>query len=118
MDTNKPEDGALGSDQPLINRALDVICGKWRLSIILLLDSQILRYSELRDKLPALSEKVLADELKALSALGVISRKAYAEVPPRVEYALTKRGLLALPMLVQLKDVGRLFLLPSNDLNT
>lgn len=117
MDTNKPNDGSSDSDQPLVNKALDVVCGKWRLAIILLLDSRVLRYTELRDKLPALSEKVLADELKALSALGVVSRKAYAEVPPRVEYALTERGLVALPILTQLKEVGRLFLLPPDDSN-
>lgn len=114
MDTNKSENGSGSSEPLLINRALEVIRGKWRLPIILLLGRNTLRYTELRDLLPLVSEKVLADELKALSLLGVLRRKAYPEVPPRVEYALTERGLLALPTLIQLKEVGRLFL-PSPD---
>lgn len=107
---NKPDSVPAQFEQLHIHKALEIIGGKWRLSIILLLGADTLRYSELRDRLPAVSEKVLAGELKSLSGLGVLSRKAYAEVPPRVEYALTERGLLALPMLIKLKEVGRLFL--------
>lgn len=109
MDTNKLTNKGTGFDQLVINKVLEVIRGKWRLSIILLLDEKPLRYSELRVRLPAVSEKVLADELKALSTLGVLSRTVYAEVPPRVEYALTEKGLQALPVLTQLKEVGRIF---------
>ncbi len=101
-------------EQLPVNKALEVIRGKWRLAIILLVGQHTLRYTELRDMLPTVSEKVLADELKALSTLGVLSRKAYAEVPPRVEYALTEQGLLALPVLIQLKEVGQIFL-PTTD---
>lgn len=110
MDANEPDNGRNSLEQLLVNKALEVVCGKWRLSIILLVGNNTLRYSELRLKLPLVSEKVLADELKALSLLGVLSRKAYAEVPPKVEYTLTERGLLVLPVLIQLKEVGRTFL--------
>lgn len=115
VDPNQPKDGSGGPEQLRINKALEVIRGKWRLPIILLLGKNTLRYTELRDLLPLVSEKVLADELKALSVLGVLSRTAYPEVPPRVEYALSERGLLALPTLIQLKEVGRLFLPPSDE---
>ena len=114
MDINKPDHGGSGYEQLLTSKALEVIRGKWRLAIILLLGENTLRYTELRDMLPAVSEKVLADELKALASLGVLSRQAYAEVPPRVEYALTEQGLLALPVLIQLKEIGRFFLPPSD----
>ncbi|MFD2572391.1 winged helix-turn-helix transcriptional regulator [Spirosoma soli] len=110
MATNKPEAIVINPEQPSIDKALEIVKGKWRLSIILLLDRNTLRYGELRAKLPTVSEKVLSSELKALLLLGVLNRKVYAEVPPRVEYTLSERGLLALPALIQLKEVGRIFL--------
>lgn len=93
----------------LINSALEVISGKWRLYIILVLGEQTLRYSQLGDLLPGLSEKVLAGELKALVALGVMKRVVFAEIPPRVEYTLTEKGRLALPLLRQVQQIGQLF---------
>ncbi|GAB2587789.1 winged helix-turn-helix transcriptional regulator [Spirosoma areae] len=95
-------------DLVLITKALEVVSGKWRLYIILLLGEQTLRYSKLSELLPGVSEKVLAGELKALVALGIMRRKAYAEIPPRVEYTLTKQGLLALPMLRQIQEIGQI----------
>lgn len=96
-------------DLLLINNALVIISGKWRLYILLVLNEQTLRYGQLSDRLPGVSEKVLASELKALVALGVIKREAFAEIPPRVEYTLTERGRLALPMLRQVQQIGQLF---------
>lgn len=97
-------------DPVLINKALVVISGKWRLYIILLIGEQTLRYSQLSEKLPEISQKVLAVELKALVALGVLKRKVYAEVPPRVEYALSEKGRLAFPILKEVQDLGKLFI--------
>jgi DNA-binding HxlR family transcriptional regulator len=93
----------------LISKALSVVSGKWRLYIILIVGQQTLRYGELNEQLPAISEKMLASELKALVALGVLKRKSYAEIPPRVEYTLTPKGQLALPILRQLQEIGRIF---------
>lgn len=93
----------------LISSALEVISGKWRLYIILVLGEQTLRYSQLGELLPGVSEKVLAGELKALVALGVIKRAVYAQIPPRVEYTLTEKGRLALPQLRQVQQIGLLF---------
>ena len=95
-------------DPVLINKALLIISGKWRLYIILLLADQTLRYSQLSEKLPGTSQKVLANELKALVGLGILKRKVFAEVPPRVEYTLTKKGRLALPILRQVQELGKL----------
>ncbi len=100
---------SLDPDLLLISNALVVISGKWRLYIILVLGEQTLRYGQLSDKLPGVSEKVLASELKALVALGVMKREAYAEIPPRVEYTLTERGRLALPILRQVQQIGQIF---------
>ncbi|MFD2932882.1 winged helix-turn-helix transcriptional regulator [Spirosoma flavum] len=109
MTENNRIELAFGPDLLLISNALVVISGKWRLYIILILGEQTLRYGQLSDKLPNVSEKVLASELKALVALGVMKREAYAEIPPRVEYTLTERGLLALPMLREVQQIGQIF---------
>jgi DNA-binding HxlR family transcriptional regulator len=98
------------SNQPVWRRTLDIISGKWRLMIILKLGNQPRRYSDLRRMIPNVSEKVLIQELKDLIVLGVVEKKSFGEVPPRVEYALTKNGLLALPMLGHLLEIGELFL--------
>jgi len=107
--TSDRSDLPLVPDPILINQSLAIISGKWRLYIILMLGEQTLRYSKLSEMLPGVSEKVLASELKALVALGVMNRTAYAEIPPRVEYTLTQKGLLALPILKQLQEIGHIF---------
>ena len=52
------------------------------------------------------SEKMLIQELKALVKLGIVTRKAYPEVPPRVEYSLTQEGIHVLPIISQIKVFG------------
>jgi DNA-binding HxlR family transcriptional regulator len=100
------------NSQVVLKKTLDIICGKWRLYIIFQLGTQARRYGELRRMIPDVSEKVLIQELKALTALGVVEKKSYAEVPPRVEYGLTPKGLEVLPMLLKLTTIGELFLKP------
>lgn len=95
-----------------LQKTLDIISGKWRLYIIYQLDSEARRYGELRRMIPEISEKVLVQELKALVALGVVEKKAYNEVPPRVEYSLTTKGLHVLPFLLKLPSIGDTFLEP------
>lgn len=99
------------SSTPLaLKRTLDIICGKWRLYIIFQLGTESRRYGELRRMIPEVSEKVLIQELKELVALGVLEKKTYNEVPPRVEYGLTPKALQVLPTLLQLTSVGETFL--------
>lgn len=105
----EPNKVPLKPDLLLINNALVVIGGKWRLYIILMLGEQTLRYGQISELLPRVSEKVLASELKALVALGVMTRTPYPEIPPRVEYTLTERGLMALPILRQIQNIGLIF---------
>ncbi len=95
-----------------LQRTLDIISGKWRLYIIYQLDREARRYGELRRMIPEISEKVLVQELKALVALGVVEKRAYNEVPPRVEYSLTNKGLDVLPFLLKLTSIGETFLEP------
>ncbi|GAB2556581.1 winged helix-turn-helix transcriptional regulator [Spirosoma aerophilum] len=95
-----------------LQKTLDIICGKWRLFIIYQIGTEARRYGELRRMIPEVSEKVLIQELKALVSLGVVEKKSYNEVPPRVEYSLTPKGIQVLPTLIKLTSIGELFLEP------
>ncbi|WP_460985190.1 winged helix-turn-helix transcriptional regulator [Spirosoma fluminis] len=95
-----------------LKKTLDIICGKWRLYIIYQLGMESRRYGELRRMIPEVSEKVLVQELKELVTLGVIQKKSYGEVPPRVEYSLTTKGQEVLPTLLKLTSIGETFLEP------
>lgn len=96
--------------QLALQKTLDIICGKWRLYIIFQLGTEARRYGELRRMIPEVSEKVLIQELKALVKLGVVEKKSYSEVPPRVEYELTTKGRQVLPTLLKLTSIGETFL--------
>lgn len=79
---------------------LDVFGGKWDSRIICVLaEKRILRYSQLRRELSNVTDAVLASSLKSLIGNGIVSRKSYDEIPPRVEYALTEKGLSVVPIL-------------------
>lgn len=72
--------------------ALDILGGKWKPLILWGLSSGPRRFSELRRVVVGISEKILIQQLRDLETDGVVSRKDYHEVPPRVEYALTAFG--------------------------
>ncbi|WP_130813055.1 helix-turn-helix domain-containing protein [Olsenella sp. Marseille-P4559] len=79
---------------------LDVFGGKWKSRIICVLSTkERLRYSQLRDEMTNVSDAVLSSALKELIADGMVLRESFDEIPPRVEYSLTKRGLSAVPIL-------------------
>ncbi len=71
---------------------LDRIAEKWTGLVVLVLDEQTLRFGELRQRIGGVAPKVLTDTLRALERDGLVTRTVYAEVPPRVEYALTDLG--------------------------
>lgn len=97
-------------DHQVFRKSLDIICGKWRLFILLNLGEHTRRYGELRRMMPDVSEKVLIQELKTLISLGVLEKESFNEVPPRVEYKLTSKGLHILPLLYALKQIGEPFM--------
>lgn len=79
---------------------LDVFGGKWKSRIICILAAKgTLRYSELRNNLANISDAVLSSEMKNLIGNGMVSRKSYDEIPPRVEYSLTEKGASSVPIL-------------------
>jgi len=75
-----------------ITSAINVIGGKWKPVIIWILMNGSKRFGELHKTIPGVALKVLSRHLKELEADGIITRKAYPEVPPRVEYTLTSKG--------------------------
>jgi DNA-binding HxlR family transcriptional regulator len=86
---------------------LTVIGGRWKPAILwrLLRDGKM-RYSELRNSIPEVTERILVLQLRELEKDGLVKRIVYAEVPPRVEYELTKKGSSLRTVLKNLSDWG------------
>ena len=79
---------------------LDIFGGKWKSRIICVLaNKQVLRYCVLRKEMTDITDAVLASALKELIEDGIINRKQYDEIPPKVEYSLTDKGLSVVPIL-------------------
>ena len=81
--------------------------GKWSILVLCVLsENEATRFNEIGKAIPDISPKVLTDTLKSLEAAGLVTRKLYAEVPPKVEYSLTETGRSLLPILVAMRDWG------------
>lgn len=76
-----------------VEAAIDVIGGKWKAPILWWLYQQTRRFAELRRLMPRITEKMLTQQLRELEADGIVHRRVYPTVPPKVEYSLTKYGL-------------------------
>lgn len=78
---------------------------KWAILTLLVIGGQdVVRFNELNRLIPDISSRVLSSTLRTLEADGLIERKVYAEVPPKVEYRLTEVGKSLLPLIQQLTD--------------
>lgn len=82
-----------------IQGVVDVIGGKWKLSILYQLFQGTKRYGELKRLVPNATERMLTLQLRELEASGIVQRTVYPEVPPKVEYSLTELGLSLEPVL-------------------
>lgn len=89
--------------------SLEIIGGKWKGVILWHLCHKTLRFSQLRRRLQGVTQKMLTQQLRELERDGLVNRKVYAEVPPRVEYSLTELGRTLEPTLRQLCDWGRAY---------
>ena len=91
-----------------LDASLDVIGGKWKGLILWALRSEARRFGELRRVVKGISEKMLIQHLKEMEADGIVKRRDFKEVPPRVEYALTPFGQSLYTALAPLCEWGTL----------
>jgi DNA-binding HxlR family transcriptional regulator len=85
----------------------DLICGKWTILIIRDLAEGRSRFCELERSLAGISPRTLSLRLRALEEEGILVRKTFPEVPPRVEYSLTAKGHALLPLVEDMRAYGR-----------
>ncbi|WP_226633494.1 winged helix-turn-helix transcriptional regulator [Novosphingobium profundi] len=85
-----------------MRRAFSMLSGKWKLEIMWLLNGRVHRFGELRKAIPGVTQHMLTNQLRELEADGLVSRTVFAEVPPRVEYAMTDKARGLGPMMHEL----------------
>ncbi len=91
-----------------IEYTLSVLGGKWKILILYyLMTEKVQRYGELKHNVTGITHKMLSMQLKELETEGLISRREYRQIPPKVEYSLTPSGTTLLPLLEQMYDWGK-----------
>lgn len=86
---------------------LKVVGGKWKMLILYLLaENQPVRFNDMKRRIGAITFKTLSSQLKELEADGIVRRKEYPQIPPKVEYSLTQKAKTLLPVLEQLCEWG------------
>ncbi len=89
-----------------VEAAISLIDGKWKSVVLYHLLDGTLRFNELRRQIPGVTQRMLTNQLRELEEDGLIERKVYAQVPPKVEYSLSPLGRSIDPILLALKDWG------------
>jgi DNA-binding HxlR family transcriptional regulator len=83
-----------------VEQTLALLEGRWKLEILFqLFGGAVRRFSDLERAIPAVTQKMLAQQLRQLERDGIVTRKIYPEIPPKVEYALTPWGQSLCPVL-------------------
>lgn len=90
-----------------VRASLRLLGGKWTLMILFQINDKVTRYGELKRAVQGISEKMLIEELNMLVENKLVRKKAFPEIPPRVEYRLTKLGLKTLPIIEKLAEFGQ-----------
>jgi DNA-binding HxlR family transcriptional regulator len=101
---------ASSDDSCPVCRTADIVCGKWTLLVIRDLAEGRSRFCELERSLQGISPRTLSLRLRALEEEGILERTTFAEVPPRVEYSLTEKGLALVPIIDSMREYGRTWL--------
>ena len=101
-----------GYGQCPVEAALDLIGGKWKASILFQLGRGKKRFGELRRRYPNITQRTLTKQLRELESDGLVARKVYAEVPPKVEYSLTAFGRTLEPLLKEMEAWGEAHVVP------
>lgn len=96
---------------------LEMIGGKYKALILWHLSDHVLRFSELKKRIPGATPKMLTQQLRELEAHKLVHREVYPIIPPKVEYSLTELGKSLMPVLVAMRDWGAEYL-HSKDLQS
>lgn len=92
-----------------MTRTMATIGSKWKSIIIYALGYRTLRFGQLHVRIDLISRKVLSEQLKELQEDGIVFRRAYNELPPKVEYSLTEKGKALLPIMNMLTEWNRTY---------
>jgi DNA-binding HxlR family transcriptional regulator len=103
--TNFSNEAELAAICPIHN-VMRVLGGRWKIALLYFIHQGHNRFSLLQKKMPFITTKMLSQQLKELEKDELIIRKIYPEIPPRVEYSLTKKGKSILPVLEDLYNWG------------
>jgi DNA-binding HxlR family transcriptional regulator len=93
-----------------VTATADILAGKWTILLIRDLADGRSRFCELERSLAGISPRTLSLRLRALEDHGVIERRTFPEVPPRVEYSLTEKGRALVPIIEDMRSYGRTWL--------
>ncbi|SDX39451.1 transcriptional regulator, HxlR family [Salimicrobium album] len=94
-------------DQCQVQEAIGILVGKWKPIILLhLMKEGTQRFSELKREIPEITQKMLTKQLRELEAEGIVDRKVYPEIPPKVEYSITEYGKELQPILEAMHEWG------------
>ncbi|MCG8402461.1 MAG: helix-turn-helix transcriptional regulator [Firmicutes bacterium] len=102
----KSGDDCLAGVECSIEKALEVLQGKWTFLILRDLFEDTKRFGELRKSLKGISPKTLSERLKHMESKGIVERTAYPTIPPTVEYSLTEKGKSLKPIIKDMKHWG------------
>lgn len=92
-----------------LGKAMSALGSKWKPIIVLVIKDRILRFGEIVARISVISRKVLTDQLREMEEDNLVTRQEFKELPPRVEYRLTEKGLALLPILSLLEEWEKQF---------
>lgn len=95
--------------------ALSIIGGKWKPLILWHLQDKVFRFGELKRTLDPVTQKMLTQQLRELESDGLVHREIYNQIPPKVEYSLTKEGCTVLPILDMISKWGATYCILANN---
>jgi DNA-binding HxlR family transcriptional regulator len=90
-----------------VNTALEALVGKWKHKILFpLVNNETMRFNELKRTIPGITQKMLTSQLRELEKHDLVTRKVYAQIPPKVEYSLSEHGKSLIPVLEKMSKWG------------
>ncbi|MBL0742433.1 winged helix-turn-helix transcriptional regulator [Chryseolinea lacunae] len=101
-----------------VTATMSVIGGKWKLLVLHLINNDINRFGKMSMIMKDISKQMLTTQLRELENDGIIERKIFPEIPPRVEYYLTEKGKSLLPVIEGMKTWGLQYLITEETLAT